>query len=317
MQRNPSTLMTWWITTALALVGCGGNLAGPDYQAPPLATLKGQITNAQGLSTTQPVRAALVWRTAAAQANGGFLLAQDVAVSASFPSSFSLALSALPPAAALEPRGASSVAQGVLLVYADSNGNQTLDLPTRTDQAWPDLILGAEESLTITYVEGPSVPADPVTSSPALPQGFSQSRARSDREAQLSAATAQCYAQFPIADRSNPNDPNLSALSACITGVFAASTATVIADIGASIDIALAAAPALPSVVCGDLIPVGSIPPLSSTSSCLADGSLETRYAVTAPAGSPLAMCATNLLPANVMVPYVPGKQNWPCPTQP
>lgn len=309
--------MTWWMTTALALAGCGGNLAGPDYQAPPLATLKGQITNAQGLTTTQSVRAALVWRTPTAQATGGFLLAQDVAVSASFPSSFTLALSALPPAAALESRGTSSVAQGVLLVYADGNNNQTLDLPTRTDQAWPDLILGAEESLTITYVEGPPVPADPVTSSPALPQGFSQSRARTDREAELSAATANCYAQFPIADRSNPNDPNLQALNGCISGVFSASTATVTADIGTPIDIALASAPALPSVVCADLIPVGSIPPLSSTSACSSDGSLETRYAVTATAGSPLAMCATGLLPANVTVPYVPGKQNWPCPTQP
>lgn len=317
MKRNGHTLRMWWMAMALALVGCGGKLAGPDYQAPPLATLKGQISNAQGLTTPQPVRAALVWRTATAQPGGGFLLAQDVAVSASFPSSFSLAIAALPPASALVPRGGSAVGQGVLLVYADGNGNGTLDLPTRTDQAWPDLILGAEESLTVTYVEGPALAADPTTYSPALPQGFSQSRARTGGEAELNASTAQCYAQHPVVDRSNLSDPNLELLSSCISRAFAAFTTTVTADIATPIEIALAAAPALPSVVCGDLIPVGSIPPLSSTVVCGRDGSLETRYAVTATPGSPVAMCAANLLPANVTVPYMPSKENWPCPPQP
>jgi hypothetical protein len=106
-------------------------------------------------------------------------------------------------------------------------------------------------------------------------------------------------------------------LSACITQAFAAFTTTVTSDITTPIEIALAGAPALPSVVCGDLIPVGSIPPLSSQVVCGRDGSLETRYAVTATVGSPVAMCAENLQPANVTVPYTPGKENWPCPPQP
>jgi hypothetical protein len=317
MKHNADKMKQWWMLAAVTLVGCGNGLAGPDYVAPALATLNGQITNAQGLTTTQSVRAALVWRTVTAQANGSFLLAQDVAVSASFPSSFTLAISALPPSSALVPRGGSSVAQGVLLVYEDGNGNGTLDLPARTDQAWPDAILGAQESLTITYVEGPALAADPSTLTPALPQGFSQSKARSDGEAALGAATAQCYAQYPIADRTNPNDPNIAALSACVAGVFSTFTTTTTEDIATPIDIALAATPALPAVVCADLIPPGSIPPLSSTRMCASDGSWETRYAVTAPAGSPLAMCATNLLPANVTLPYTPERENWPCPRQP
>lgn len=171
-----------------ALTACG-TLSDGENPAQ-LATIQGQLTNAQAIDTPSSIRIAVLWQSA--QERGGFTVAQEVEVEPVFPSKFKLALTAPPPAIAMltpgrgdddnAPAGPpestpSSPSQGgsgpiptdfdfddgprdlrlgfgFLVAYEDTNGNGKLDLVDEGATAFVDRILGANPELLVLYAEG-------------------------------------------------------------------------------------------------------------------------------------------------------------------
>ncbi len=152
---------------ALTSSACG-SLADDPGTLEPLAVLRGQLTNPDAINVKSDVRVAVIWVNYAGGNSGSYSVAQDVAVQPVFPSQFSLELVAPPPESALmtDPKGnpdASSstdfrMAIGGIVAYEDLNGNGMLDLAGPTDTAFVDRIVGATDSLLLTWFQG-TIPA--------------------------------------------------------------------------------------------------------------------------------------------------------------
>lgn len=168
----------------LVLSACVDGKAGPDYD-PPLATINGVI-RASTVQTLPEVQVALVWHVFKEQAL--LLTAQELTVRAEFPAQFHLDLQDVPPLEAMRPLILFSLstftpvagvtfADGILVVYEDTNGNGRLDvIPLNDPLAQPaDRVLGVSENVIVDYLEGtPTVPLPPGKS--VGPPGFGLSR---------------------------------------------------------------------------------------------------------------------------------------------
>ncbi|MBK7863073.1 MAG: hypothetical protein IPJ65_31580 [Archangiaceae bacterium] len=140
----------------LALTGCGEGAPGPGFE-PTLVTLHAQLSNPPGLEVPAGARVALVWRRADAQVGGSWLpsfgVAEELELEPRFPNRLEVAVHHRPPLDALTAGlGGQATAVGTLLVYADGNGNQRLDLegPQASSE---DRVLGLPLELTLLYAE--------------------------------------------------------------------------------------------------------------------------------------------------------------------
>jgi hypothetical protein len=138
---------------AAALLGCG-SLDGHTGTPGALATIQGALSDPSGYMVRNEVRVAVVWRN---PSGGGYIVSEDLPAQPVFPSSFVVKLDGPPPAAALAvvPGVDVPVAEGVVVVYADLNGNGKLDLVPSDAGAFIDRIVGANESLYLVYIGGP------------------------------------------------------------------------------------------------------------------------------------------------------------------
>jgi hypothetical protein len=140
------------------LAAACGNTAGQN-DGQPYVTLTGQIqsslTNVQGA-----VRTAVVWEVAS---QNEARVSQEIVVGGSFPASFTLPITVLPPEAAMQDAqpgegSTSRYAIGTLVVYEDTNGNGKLDL-VALDEPAVDRILGTLPDEALFYFEGAPPPA--------------------------------------------------------------------------------------------------------------------------------------------------------------
>ena len=312
-------MKTSCLASLLLAAACGDGLADADYQGGPLATIHGQVINSQGLDAGGSVRAALVWANTLADVP--LLAAQETAVTTEFPSSFELAIDALPPESVMmadpELLADRRWALASVVIYADENGNGRLDLPTAADVAIPETILGVRDDMWVIYLEGGSAPLfDPTDdpSSPLIPAGFSLLDSLSDDE--LTAAFETCAAQYPSYD---------AEYEACLDAAIGYPE---VLAIDAPLDIELSTTPKLPGMVCLGILDsfMESLAPeytmYTTEVTCDADNRCytETYTLVNAlSAGSPVALClgADALSPQPVYVslqPTDPVPAGWPCP---
>lgn len=137
--------------------------AAPD-QPGQLASVTGTISNPEAINLTAgvPLRVAILWGNGKDQplADGGrsrgYATAQDVAVTTSFPASFTLKLTdtELPPEVTPLAPGLRSTA-GMVVAYEDTNGDGKLDLVGEGDDpaTQGDRVLGVSPSVAF-YLEG-------------------------------------------------------------------------------------------------------------------------------------------------------------------
>ncbi len=162
------------------LSACGGGShepKPPPAEEPGALTLRGQLTAPDSAAPDSPVRLALAWYPTLLSGPMTMprgILAQDVAYSGSLPRDYAFTLPDAPPSEALVQLGDGMVGKGsvgVLLAYADRNGNNTLD--TIPAEGTPvDRVLGASLAWTqppafmVLYLDSEQAPAT------GLKQGF-------------------------------------------------------------------------------------------------------------------------------------------------
>jgi hypothetical protein len=159
----------------LMLAGCG-ELADQDSKPPVLATLHGTLRLAPSEDVPRDnLRVALIWRLPtyeesnitcdglesrpyipATSASSGFEerlffgdVQQAVEITPKFPSAFELELAEPPPLEALYDHSGGKLADGVLVVYRDGNGNNKLDSRADTSPS-PDELLHSGSYFSIT-----------------------------------------------------------------------------------------------------------------------------------------------------------------------
>jgi hypothetical protein len=143
--------------TGLALLGCG-NLADEQSSPPPIATMTGTLTLADGTEVPDAqIRMALFWNTEESSNHSDSFIegcgygeafltyaTQDIALDSTFPNQFTLNITEPPPAEALLARvegGERISAEAHIIVYADGNENGALDVRPEGG-ASPDQVLG-------------------------------------------------------------------------------------------------------------------------------------------------------------------------------
>ena len=171
------------LLSLFSLSACGDGTSRPQPppdEEPQNVTLRGQLSATPGAEPGSPVRLALAWYpTLLSEGTGPMtmprgIVAQDLAYSGSLPRDYAFELPGAPPSEALVQLGEGmngKGAVGVLLAYADRNGNATLDtIPA--DGAPVDRVLGASLAWTqppafmVVYLDSAQAPAT------GLKQGF-------------------------------------------------------------------------------------------------------------------------------------------------
>jgi hypothetical protein len=146
----------------LLAAACSSSLDDPERR-PALAVIRGQLTNptSVAVSDAENVRVALVWNLRYVT-NNTIKVAQDVKVSASFPSKFQLELTEPPPEESIQRVVATlptedqdekivRTAWGALVAYVDSNHNGKLDLVEPGATTTADQMLASNPQLTVVY----------------------------------------------------------------------------------------------------------------------------------------------------------------------
>jgi hypothetical protein len=164
MKENRMTIRGHLFTSGLVslLAGCS-NLADQNSTPPPLASIHGTLTLADGtLVPDGQLRLALLWATDEPYGSGSGDMGhcdqpytkmverseQQVDIDATFPSQFTLNLTAPPPPEALIPleeNGEPAYGTATLVAYVDGNGNGRLDTRTAGEPA-ADTVLGSTEA---------------------------------------------------------------------------------------------------------------------------------------------------------------------------
>lgn len=148
--RKSQTLFAL-LATGLGLVGGCGPLSTPEDPGRPIWTIRGSITNADGVSVEGDLRVALMWYDDCEW--DSFIIAQDVSVTPSFPSSFSIELREPPPAEALmdlevcgpEPTVSGSWGMAYVIVYDDRNGDGQFTFTGAEDREFVDRVLAISD----------------------------------------------------------------------------------------------------------------------------------------------------------------------------
>ena len=168
MKRSmPTALPT--VACVAAIAACNGSLSGSTDKPSVLATIHGTVVASQSVSLgSTPLAVAILW--AKALPGSTRVMSTSVAVKPTFPSSFSLDFTDVPPDSVMfdianiecggppcdKPDAAPlhiPIALGVLVVYEDVNRNGKLDLVAPGAPAYVDKIVG--ESTVIVYTEQP------------------------------------------------------------------------------------------------------------------------------------------------------------------
>lgn len=114
----------------VALSACPTAVVDPHYKGAPVASLKGQLSLAQGVEAPNNIRLAVVWYKSFLElTQPDSIVTQDVAYRGTFPANFTFDFFGVPPTEALKPTrdGRGQQAYGVLVAYEDSNGDGRLD----------------------------------------------------------------------------------------------------------------------------------------------------------------------------------------------
>ena len=155
----------------LSAAGCG-SLSGDTGSPSPLTNIHGTIMSDSGSPPPASLATAIVWF--GMSADGSFQESADsVPVTGTFPATFEIALTAIPPASAMfdfrtvfgSPEVAATgvqVALGFVVAYDDRNGNGRLDIVDPGASEYIDKIEGVADRL-IFYLDQP-VPTSLVTS---------------------------------------------------------------------------------------------------------------------------------------------------------
>jgi hypothetical protein len=183
-------LLTWAALAAgLAACGSDGALGGSGIddrtdEPSPLDQVRGTVTNPRSLPADGDLRLALVWYPGKTVLEGElgkpfgpslFYVSEDVPITTSFPTNFTLSLTSPPPSEAVVsdvsvppdgaqgqgpewPTVAANNANAVLVLYDDRNGNGRLDLVDIDIEGlgeFVDDVVGMAKSTQITWFEGP------------------------------------------------------------------------------------------------------------------------------------------------------------------
>ncbi len=113
--------------TCAALAACG-SVADSDYRGEPLASLRGTVTAAAGLTIDRPIDVSILWLHEDDDGDGDSLTTQSVTVEGSFPSNFELVLNEPPPEGVLSVDEATGNAFVMGFVVAAPSGTDPYDL---------------------------------------------------------------------------------------------------------------------------------------------------------------------------------------------
>jgi len=162
------------VFVAGGLVACGK--APAPNQTAVYGKITGQITAATANSpTTSAVRVALAWTRKVPNPDGSqqvVEVTQDVPVTTTFPASYELAITDLPPTDTIQD----GVAVATVLVYDDANGNGKLDFATTSDTTFADHLLGYPgDSAAASFImyQVTFTQDDASAASSGFPKGFS------------------------------------------------------------------------------------------------------------------------------------------------
>jgi hypothetical protein len=132
-----------------SLAACGGAMAKNDK--PVLATITGSVTVTTPPPQGDEVRVALLWQVnlkTLQDISTKHVVAQDVAVTGeTWPAGFTLAITDLPPADAIE----SGTAIGSVIAYRDLDHNGQLDFTAPDADGFADQILAYDSKLLVSY----------------------------------------------------------------------------------------------------------------------------------------------------------------------
>jgi len=153
---------------AAAPAGCGSLDAHTDKQTS-LATIQGTLDVQGGATIGSNVRIGVLWLN---QAKSSFAQwsVEDLPVQPVFPASFTLPLTAAPPADSILPetgpdnKGITGFSVGIVVAYEDVNGNGKLDLVPSDATQFVDKIVGVNPDTVVVYLT-----TDGTFSSAALP----------------------------------------------------------------------------------------------------------------------------------------------------
>jgi hypothetical protein len=190
------------IGVALAAAATGALLAACDDEAPAprpvLATLSGTISATEPPPADAEIRVALLWATNSKSWEDKSIkhfVAQDVAVTAvSWPATFQLAITELPPENALD-HGA---AGGQVIAYRDLNHNGKLDFTPPDADHFVDEVFAYDSDLAVWY-QDPDM-------NPGLTPGFSTSEGSIDTPITLTERplAASCHLlEWELSDPAN------------------------------------------------------------------------------------------------------------------
>ena len=274
-----------FLFSSLALAACSGSAGPSDGQ--PYATLQGTVSSSL-TDLAGPSRAAVIWEAASGDQ---VRVTQDIAVGGTFPASFTLPLTALPPEAALQTADdGTPFSIGTVVVYEDDNGNGKLDLVS-LDQPATDRILGTLPNEVLFYIQG----------TPPPPSAFDG----------VQLATGFNLVALPVYEPS----PDAS----CEPGCMPVETHDFeIVPLTTALTIELTGSPALASLLCGTDQGQGgsgsvapSLPPAGATVTCSADG---TAYEYTL-CPVPATPCSTETCQSGWgAIGKGPTTTSWPCP---
>lgn len=152
------------LVTAGFFSACGDGMLTENDFGDPLFVINGKLT-ADGTDVPDSLHVAAVWVGApAAGSSGDVFVAQTVEVATfSFPVSFELGLTELPPLASMhswsqalnDPSVSGDVAWAILVAFEDLNGDGQLNLPDLTTAALDDRIVAITDDFTyLSFIEG-------------------------------------------------------------------------------------------------------------------------------------------------------------------
>ncbi len=171
------------LSLLVALSGCG-DVSSPEYAGDPVATYRGSVTAAPGLFIPANLRTTISWvvpdgsRAPAVPPLGEVVLGQGPGVAGTF----TLEVFEPPPPVALEINEANrraGVAIGRVLAYADNNGDEQLNCPTKPFDC-EDTVIGAAPNAVVLYAPT----AWPADAAPVLRFGRDSPRGSGVRPAQ-------------------------------------------------------------------------------------------------------------------------------------
>ncbi len=157
-RRSLASLCPAALAGAVLLGACGQG-AMPEEYRPPVATIHGRLQITEAPADPEEIRVAVVWRADLGLQQVRHLVAQDVAVTTSWPAEFTLDLVDPPPPEAIRPQvGGARMGGANIVAYRDGNHNGRLDFTPIDSDSFVDELIATNSTVALIYSEQPGQP---------------------------------------------------------------------------------------------------------------------------------------------------------------